>query len=284
MSFAQKYRERRELNAELESVIESFETGRRQRAAWQTPDARRTALLQPLLHAVEDSWIACRDAERHYHRHAFVDTLASVGLWVFIVFVGLAPLTFLMLQMLWKKDGLVGLSLLTMTVTMASAWMHAPRIPPWNVHDRRARAVMLAAEHLLDSLRTDDTPALTERHHAALIRVLNGTTNGRSTTYNLMLAFALLRALEQVGDGRYAHRVEGLARRARGPLREAAESCLPTLRNRMKRESTFRALLRPCKPEERVDALLRSADSAYCASDQLVRPLEHLNHLENRAA
>jgi hypothetical protein len=278
MSFVQTYRRRRELDAELEAVIDSFETGWRQRAAFQTLESRRTDLLLPLLHAVEDSWLACREAERHYHRHAFRECLSSIGLWAFIVTVGFAPLTFFaLIFFLEGRTGFVYTGL-ALGALLLGAWVRAPRVPPWNVQDRRARAASLAAERLLESLR--ETDALTERHHAAMIRVLDGCTDARSTTQNTMLAAALIRAIEELGDSRYLRRVERLARRERGIVREAAESCLPVLRARAERESSVRSLLRPCTEEPRQE-LLRPAESGLCAADCLVRPLERV---ENRAA
>jgi uncharacterized protein YyaL (SSP411 family) len=173
---------------------------------------------------------------------------------------------------------------LTLAVIVLGAWLHAPRVPPWNVQDRRARAASLAAERLLESLRDTDAPLLTERDHDALMRVLDGCTDGRSTTQNSMLAAALLRAIEVVGDSRYLRRVERLTRRERGIVREAAESCLPVLRVRLARESSVKSLLRPCRPDEPSAELLRPAGRAARASNSLVRPLERLECVENRAA
>jgi hypothetical protein len=279
LSFAEKYRAGRELNAEMEAVIESFETGWRQRAACQTLESRRADLLLPLLIAVEDSWIACRDAERRYRRHSFRDTLATIGFWAFIVAVGFAPLTFLALSALfqyWPAYPIAGC-----VAVVLGAWLHAPRVPPWNVQDRRARAVTLAAEYLLESLRADDAAALKERHHAALLRVLDGCTNERSATCNVMLAISLLKALEQVGDGRYARRVERLAAHGHGMVRAAALACCPALRDRLTHESRVRALLRPCRLEEDGALLVRPASARHENPAQLVRPLEQV---ENRAA
>jgi hypothetical protein len=281
MSFVQTYRRRRELDAELESVIDSFETGWRQRAVCRRLESRRLDLLLPLLNAVEDSWVACREAERHYHRHAFRECLASIGLWAFILIVGFAPLTFLALAVISQDGGARLCVIATLASVVCGAWMRAPRVPPWNVQDRRARAAALAAERLLECLRAEDGARLSEWHHAALLRVLDGCTDPRSATQNTMLAAALLRAVEAVGDGRYLRRVERLTRRERGILRDAAEACLPVLQARVARDSAVRSLLRPCRPDDSSDSLLRPADSVFRPADCLVRPLERG---ENRAA
>ncbi len=283
MPFAETYRAAREIDSEVEAIIEAFETGWKRRAASQKLEERRVDMLLPLLNAVQDCWVDCLNEERRYHRHSFRENLGSIGLWAFIALVGCAPLSALLMYLVFMGGATYKLYALgAIAAIVCGAWFLAPRIPPWNVRDRRARAVTLAAEHLLEHVRANDAARLTELHYAALSQSLDGCTNTRSITYSLALSQAILAALEQVGDGRYVRPVERIAHRERGQLRQAAMSCLPALRLRFEKDAAIRALLRPSRPDVAGDvSLLRPAKERGAQPDQLLRPSEAI---ENRAA
>ena len=147
---------------------------------------------------------------------------------------------------------------------------------------RRYRSVYTALTQLLPQLKASDAQLLTPIHR----RRLNGLLSLERYDYTLnkdSLAFkiAILQAYEQVGDQSSLAVVEKLAKmpgwskRAR-VLRNAAQECLPQLKERASDTTANLTLLRGSHSEPAgKDALLRPALETIAApAQELLRPAE----------
>ena len=150
------------------------------------------------------------------------------------------------------------------------------------VSPRRYRTIFTALSQLLPQLKASDTHLLTPAHR----RRLNGLLSLERYDYTLnkdSLAFkiAILKAYQQVGDESSLAVVEKLAKmrgwsnRAR-ILRDAAQECLPHLRERAADTTANLTLLRGSQPESAgKDALLRPAiENAATSAQELLRSTE----------
>lgn len=132
---------------------------------------------------------------------------------------------------------------------------------------------------LLPRLRASDAALLGDRHRAALNEVLGRCArfytwpglrllgHHRLRYHPPAFVAAILKGLEQVGDARAIPYVERLSRlpgksEAERTIREAAERCLPTLREASERVELARTLLRPAHGAGEADpsTLLRPVD------------------------
>jgi HEAT repeat protein len=140
----------------------------------------------------------------------------------------------------------------------------------------RSRQVGPEAERalirLLPRLRATDSGLLNEEQRRILCRALVRRRNPH-------LAVAILRAFEQVGGEDVLAAVERVANgdgRMAGEqrVREAAQACLPAVRQRAENARAARTLLRPAAaPDNPADILLRPAQGAGEADpDLLLRP------------
>jgi HEAT repeat protein len=129
--------------------------------------------------------------------------------------------------------------------------------PDRRVQDMAARALV----RLLPRLRASDARLLSPTQRGCLYRVLSMRHVGRDST----LVLAILQALQQVGDEAAIPYVQRLARSTTfGPtqrkVRQAAEECLPYLRNSADMQRASQTLLRASAQENVAsDALLRPA-------------------------
>jgi hypothetical protein len=144
---------------------------------------------------------------------------------------------------------------------------------------------------LLPLMTASDARLVDDRGMSALISILN------RRHLNSQLVLAVLRALQQIGDARaipaveklctmpkpvnaIAHYVDQWFRAGMGAqlrkITEAAEECLPYLRQRAEQERLRNTLLRPAeRPDNDKDILLRPASTAAPQNDELlVRPVE----------
>lgn len=159
---------------------------------------------------------------------------------------------------------------------------------------------------LLLHLRGADANLLSDRNHARLSMVIDRHLD-RNILHQLKdsqafghynidrrhvdLRIAIIKALEQVDDGRSLPVVEKLAKsvaRTEGGrrIKEAAESCLPVLRIRAEQKNNIRQLLRSADSKDSDSLnLLRSVSAVSMdASELLLRPahtIDTINSKEN---
>ncbi len=150
------------------------------------------------------------------------------------------------------------------------------------VSPRRYRTIFTALSQLLPQLKASDTHLLTPAYR----RRLNGLLSMERYDYtlnkdSLEFKLAILKAYEQVGDLSSLSVIEKLAK-MRGwskracVLREAAQECLPHLRDRAADMTLTQTLLRgsQSEPAEK-DALLRPAiENAATPAQELLRAAE----------
>ncbi len=128
-----------------------------------------------------------------------------------------------------------------------------------------AEAAAAALTRLLPKLHASDAHLLTDPQRDALLCLLRGKDE--------ILVEAILRSLQQIGDERFVPAVEELAAGKRAGrrdrvTREAAQACLPALRERVRQEQAASLLLRPAGAPD--GTLLRPASGAAPADEALL--------------
>ncbi len=124
---------------------------------------------------------------------------------------------------------------------------------------------------LLPRLRASDAHLLNAHERACLYERLRTNTRGSfQGGYAEELTLAILKALEQIGDGQAALYVYQAAKTAKSPkVREAASNCLPYLMQRAEQERATNSLLRPSHAADVSDkTLLRAAQNTPGAEPQ----------------
>jgi hypothetical protein len=114
--------------------------------------------------------------------------------------------------------------------------------------------VLEALLRLLPQMKASDTHLLNADQKEALYKVLNGGVEP--------LVLAILKSLEQIGDGGALPYVEKLANPPKNKevseeVQEAAQACLPFLTERAQEENNRSTLLRASEPTTQPDELLR---------------------------
>lgn len=151
-------------------------------------------------------------------------------------------------------------------------------IDAWNFEDQRLRAVVTEAlTNLLPRLQASNADLLTHNQRSQLCKMLRVPADnvlyqdvfdlirGKRSDWRADLQVAILKAFEQVGDGRCLSIVQSLAEdAARSPgqkrVRSAAQECLPFLQARSAHEQASQTLLRASNAHETgPDVLLRPA-------------------------
>jgi hypothetical protein len=128
---------------------------------------------------------------------------------------------------------------------------------------RAYQAAVQALTHLLPRLTAEDSSQLSAKQRQNLPRVLQYVANPRSTRrYNIPFALAILKALEEIGDGVAIPSIQRLAKmkprtEEQRLLREAAEMCLSRLRERDQEVELQNSLLRASSSVP-TDTLLRA--------------------------
>lgn len=138
---------------------------------------------------------------------------------------------------------------------------------------REGRQLCDALKRLLPQLSADQGRKLIPAQRQTLRDLL------RFPYLDVDLTLAILKTLEQIGDGSDRQRVEALASESRVTprmkrVRDAARECLPYLQNNAERSRQSQTLLRASDGESRSapDTLLRPAHSAETsAPEQLLR-------------
>lgn len=134
------------------------------------------------------------------------------------------------------------------------------------------RVAREALQSLLPRVRASDAAFITTAQMEALLAM--GTRNAK----NVPLLLALLKGLEQIGDGRALPLLRELQSDFRPPVREQAEVCLSFVEARARRARESATLLRASSAETAVksDQLLRPATAAPMETPQtqLLRPVE----------
>ena len=127
-------------------------------------------------------------------------------------------------------------------------------------------------KRLLPQLHAGDAQAWTPRQYQALLQLL------LTPLKDIDLALCVLKALEQIGDARAILSVTALMNAPTGVgtirLRTAAQECLPYLQQRAEVQTQLQTLLRPMKPHDSSETLLRSATPTTldAPNEQLLRP------------
>jgi hypothetical protein len=133
----------------------------------------------------------------------------------------------------------------------------------WEYDDPSRRVIKAALIRLLPKLQASDTEWLTPAQRESLVRALYFCTHpGYPWHFQADFAVTLLKALEQVGDGRAEEYVQTLAyQQARGAdrlrIQEAARACLPFLQERARQQQALETLLRASQPTVDPDMLVR---------------------------
>lgn len=148
--------------------------------------------------------------------------------------------------------------------------------------DRELRAVAVSALiRLLPRLKASDSALLSQDQRKSLCRIVQKACCAAPTALcdrEIDLAVAALKAFEQVGDVSVLTCVENAARYpaygAAQQVTDAAETCLPFLKERIERDRAGRSLLRASdEPSMPADILLRPAsETGETNSRELLRP------------
>lgn len=126
-----------------------------------------------------------------------------------------------------------------------------------------------ALTELLPTLQASDAPLLNREQRAILYRSLSEN--------DLPFSLVILKALEQIGDGKALPAVQKMAQAEAATakqkeVREAARACLPFLEERAEREKISSTLLRASEPTIHPEVLLRPAETVTSTSpDELLR-------------
>ncbi|CEK20521.1 hypothetical protein CWRG_02861 [Chthonomonas calidirosea] len=176
----------------------------------------------------------------------------------------------------YTKDMHAGRKLLQNISTYRDVRVVGPLLSLWSISSPRTRgAIEEALIELLPQMKAADAALLNEEQRAQLYAILTDTNRRR-----VPLQLAILEVLGRIGD---AHAVPIVERLSEAPLRrwkvlrEAAQRCLPQLRERVLQLQQSSTLLRPsANRTKEKDVLLRTADSAplQTPAEQLVRPTD----------
>ena len=132
-----------------------------------------------------------------------------------------------------------------------------------------------ALERLLPQIYAAQAADLLQRHRRTLLRFLDIQLARRYSGFIL----SVLEVLARFGDSRYLRQVETVADSpvstpAGTRVRDAARACDAAIKERIQKERTARALLRPSNVPAEAPDLLRPAASVQSESEQLLRPGE----------
>ncbi|HLH79278.1 MAG TPA: hypothetical protein VKV29_03245 [Chthonomonas sp.] len=177
--------------------------------------------------------------------------------------------------MVYSRDMHTSLKLLQNISTHRDVRVVGPLLSLWGVSSPRTRgAIEEALIELLPQMRASDAVLLNDEQRAQLYAILRDTNRRR-----VPLQLAILEALGRIGDAHAVPVVERLSEtplRRQRALREAAQRCLPQLRERVLQLQQSSTLLRPsANRAKEKEVLLRTSDSTLpTPADQLVRPVD----------
>jgi hypothetical protein len=177
--------------------------------------------------------------------------------------------------MVYSRDMHTSLKLLQNISTHRDVRVVGPLLSLWGVSSPRTRgAIEEALIELLPQMRASDAALLNDEQRAQLYAILRDTNRRR-----VPLQLAILEALGRIGDAHAVPVVERLSEtplRRQRALREAAQRCLPQLRERVLQLQQSSTLLRPsANRAKEKEVLLRTSDSTLpTPADQLVRPVD----------
>jgi hypothetical protein len=177
--------------------------------------------------------------------------------------------------MVYSRDMHTSLKLLQNISTHRDVRVVGPLLSLWGVSSPRTRgAIEEALIELLPQMRASDAALLNDEQRAQLYAILRDTNRRR-----VPLQLAILETLGRIGDAHAVPVVERLSEtplRQQRALREAAQRCLPQLRERVLQLQQSSTLLRPsANRAKEKEVLLRTSDSTLpTPADQLVRPVD----------
>lgn len=177
--------------------------------------------------------------------------------------------------MVYSRDMHTSLKLLQNISTHRDVRVVGPLLSLWGVSSPRTRgAIEEALIELLPQMRAADAALLNDEQRAQLYAILRDTNRRR-----VPLQLAILEALGRIGDAHAVPVVERLSEtplRRQRALREAAQRCLPQLRERVLQLQQSSTLLRPsANRAKEKEVLLRTSDSTLpTPAEQLVRPVD----------
>lgn len=177
--------------------------------------------------------------------------------------------------MVYSRDMHTSLKLLQNISTHRDVRVVGPLLSLWGVSSPRTRgAIEEALIELLPQMRASHAALLNDEQRAQLYAILRDTNRRR-----VPLQLAILEALGRIGDAHAVPVVERLSEtplRRQRALREAAQRCLPQLRERVLQLQQSNTLLRPsANRAKEKEVLLRTSDSTLpTPAEQLVRPVD----------
>lgn len=177
--------------------------------------------------------------------------------------------------MVYSRDMHTSLKLLQSISTHRDVRVVGPLLSLWGVSSPRTRgAIEEALIELLPQMKASDAALLNDEQRAQLYAILRDTSRRR-----VPLQLAILEALGRIGDAHAVPVVERLSEtplRRQRALREAAQRCLPQLRERVLQLQQSSTLLRlSANRAKEKEVLLRTSDSTLqTPAEQLVRPVD----------
>ncbi|HLI47920.1 MAG TPA: hypothetical protein VKV18_04420 [Chthonomonas sp.] len=188
--------------------------------------------------------------------------------------------------LVYSRDMHTSLKLLQNVSLHRDVRVVGPLLSLWGISSPRMRgAIEEALIELLPQMKASDAALLNDEQRAQLYAILRDTNRRR-----VPLQLAVLEALGRIGDAHAVPVVERLSEtplRRQRALREAAQRCLPQLRERVLQLQQSSTLLRPSvnRAQEK-EVLLRTADSATLQTpvEQLVRPTDAKETLDENSS